>query len=274
MEEDADFDPELMLSNPSKPAQNKAWDGMLSQNPFADVKVRGFDEKVSDSSSDSGSDDGDEAKDDTDNEESKRAIGLVEIINEVESNEHDEDNRSQESYGYSVEDGIASKDSNDDQISIESDDDESFGPLQMDLYGLGTAQVEFKDNGGVEINLTDLASVASDGSYENRKSFSAEEKDMSKEKMDSLPGGENTREISAPPGKLGIVIDTTEHGLIIHKVKEGSPLENIIFPGDKILEIDGISARNLSASTFSKIIASRVNKMRKMVVETMAFEDE
>ena len=51
MEEDADFDPVLTLTNESKPAQNKAWDGMISQNPFADVNVREFDAPMSDSGS-------------------------------------------------------------------------------------------------------------------------------------------------------------------------------------------------------------------------------
>jgi len=293
MEEDADFDPVLTLTNESKPAQNKAWDGMISHNPFADVNVREFDAPMSDSGSgdvghihnnqnevdidddDDDDDDDDETKDNTDNVQPKRAIGFIDILNEVESNESGEDNRSLESYGFSVENGIASKDSMDDAISLESDGNESFGPLQMDLYGLGTAQVDFEDDGGVEINLTDLASIISDGSYENGDSFSADEKGLSsKIEMQSLPMGENRREIVAPPGKLGVIVDTTEHGLIIHKVKESSPLENIIFPGDKILEIDGMNARNLSASSFSKIIASRVNKMRKIVVESMPFDDE
>ena len=97
MEEDADFDSVLILMNESNPAQNKAWDDMISQNAFADVKVREFDAPASDNSSDNvghihtnqneididdddddndnddNDDDNGETKDNTDNMRPKRA---------------------------------------------------------------------------------------------------------------------------------------------------------------------------------------------------------
>ncbi len=52
----------------------------------------------------------------------------------------------------------------------------------------------------------------------------------------STPPGEFIREINAPPGKLGVVIDTTRNGPVVHQVKVESPLENLIHQGAKIIE--------------------------------------
>jgi len=56
-------------------------------------------------------------------------------------------------------------------------------------------------------------------------------------------GNKISRECFAPPGKLGIVIDTTPEGPVIHKVNPGSPLEGIVWPGDIIIAIDDVDTR-------------------------------
>ena len=74
------------------------------------------------------------------------------------------------------------------------------------------------------------------------------------------------RECYAPPGKLGVVIDSTSKGPVVHEVKGGSPLEGIVFPGDRIIAIDGEDTRTLPASAVTKIMAAKKDQQRRMTL--------
>ena len=74
------------------------------------------------------------------------------------------------------------------------------------------------------------------------------------------------RECYAPAGKLGVVIDSTSKGPVVHEVKGGSPLEGIVFPGDRIIAIDGEDTRSLPASMVTKIMAAKKDKQRRMTM--------
>jgi len=74
------------------------------------------------------------------------------------------------------------------------------------------------------------------------------------------------REVYAPPGKLGVVIDSTSKGPVVHDVKVGSPLEGIVFPGDRIIAIDGEDTRTLPAVMVTKIMAAKKDQQRRMTV--------
>jgi hypothetical protein len=75
-----------------------------------------------------------------------------------------------------------------------------------------------------------------------------------------------TRECFAPPGKLGIVIDTTMQGPVVHKVNAGSPLEGVVWPGDIIVAIDDVDTRAMSASAITTLMAQSMNKRRRLTV--------
>lgn len=75
-----------------------------------------------------------------------------------------------------------------------------------------------------------------------------------------------TRECFAPPGRLGIVIDTTVEGPVIHKVNPGSPLEGIVWPGDIIVAIDDTDTRALSANEITTLMAKNMNQRRKLTI--------
>jgi hypothetical protein len=75
-----------------------------------------------------------------------------------------------------------------------------------------------------------------------------------------------TRECFAPPGKLGIVIDTTMHGPVVHKVNAGSPLEGIVWPGDIIIAIDDVDTRAMSAAAITTLMAQSMNRRRRLTV--------
>jgi hypothetical protein len=75
-----------------------------------------------------------------------------------------------------------------------------------------------------------------------------------------------SREVVAPPGKLGIVVDTTVEGPVVHKVSEGSPLEGKLFPGDIIISIDGVNTRAMSAAAITQLMVRNAEQDRTMVV--------
>jgi hypothetical protein len=75
-----------------------------------------------------------------------------------------------------------------------------------------------------------------------------------------------TRECWAPPGKLGIVIDTTLEGPVVHKVNPGSPLEGVVWPGDIIIAIDNVDTRAMSASAITQLMIKTAKQRRKLTI--------
>ena len=54
-----------------------------------------------------------------------------------------------------------------------------------------------------------------------------------------------TRQVIAPPGKLGVIIDTTVEGPVVHHVDDTSALLGKIWPGDIIIAIDDVDTRGM-----------------------------
>jgi C-terminal processing protease CtpA/Prc len=74
------------------------------------------------------------------------------------------------------------------------------------------------------------------------------------------------REITAPPGKLGLVLTTSERGPVVQQVTAGSPLEGMVWPGDVIVSIDGIKTKNMSADQMTQYMTTNLFKQRKLTV--------
>jgi hypothetical protein len=64
-------------------------------------------------------------------------------------------------------------------------------------------------------------------------------------------------DVFAPPGPIGIVVDTTQAGPIVHSLKKSSPMQGLISPGDLILALDGKDVRRMNAATLTKLMAKR-----------------
>jgi hypothetical protein len=75
-----------------------------------------------------------------------------------------------------------------------------------------------------------------------------------------------TRQVYAPPGKLGLVIDTTVEGPVVHKVNSGSTLEQQIWPGDIIVAIDDVDTRAMSASAITQLMVQTAKQRRKLTI--------
>lgn len=73
-------------------------------------------------------------------------------------------------------------------------------------------------------------------------------------------------DVTAPPGPLGIIIDTTPEGPMIHSLKPTSQLLGYVNPGDLIVGLDGVDTRNMTAATFTRLMAKRSQGERQMTL--------
>ena len=72
--------------------------------------------------------------------------------------------------------------------------------------------------------------------------------------------------VIAPPGKLGIIIDTCSEGPRVHSIKGGSSLEGLIVKGDLIHAVDDEDTTEWSAHYLTKLVAKKSNMTRKITV--------
>jgi hypothetical protein len=91
--------------------------------------------------------------------------------------------------------------------------------------------------------------------------------------------GSNAKEeilhVFAPPGKLGVVIDTPDNGApIVHAVKETSVIYGRVQVGDKLVAVDDEDCRSMTAVKVSKLISRKsANPSRKLtIVRTTTIE--
>jgi hypothetical protein len=121
------------------------------------------------------------------------------------------------------------------------------------------------DPGNVDQATADKSSEKKSGG-ESGTGGSQSGDEMSSHAMSSLRQNLVSRTVLAPPGKLGIVIDTTLEGPVVHKVNPQSPLEGTLFPGDIIVAIDDVDTRAMSASAITALMVRTANQRRKLTV--------
>ena len=76
-------------------------------------------------------------------------------------------------------------------------------------------------------------------------------------------------EVDAPPGKLGLVIDTPDQGPpLVHSVNDLSVLAGQVHVGDKLLKVDGQDVASLTAARVSRMISQKSNNpSRKLLLK-------
>jgi hypothetical protein len=72
--------------------------------------------------------------------------------------------------------------------------------------------------------------------------------------------------ITAPPGRLGMVIDTTNKGPLVYHVLDDSPLVKKIFPGDFIIGLNNVDTRSMSSNQLSDMISQAIESHRILTV--------
>jgi len=74
--------------------------------------------------------------------------------------------------------------------------------------------------------------------------------------------------IRAPPGKLGVFIESCSNGKgpRVHHIKETSLLVNEVQPGDRILAIDEVNTSEMPASECTRLMASRKDQPKVITI--------
>lgn len=83
-------------------------------------------------------------------------------------------------------------------------------------------------------------------------------------------------DIYAPPGKLGVVIDTPDDGApVVHAVKDSSVIFDKLQVGDKLVAVDDEDVRSMTAIKVSKVISRKsANASRKLSIIRTVVVDE
>jgi hypothetical protein len=67
-------------------------------------------------------------------------------------------------------------------------------------------------------------------------------------------------DIYAPVGKLGLVIETADHGVpVIHSVHPSSPVVDQVFPGDELIAVDDQDITGMTAMDVSRLLAYKTS---------------
>ncbi len=80
----------------------------------------------------------------------------------------------------------------------------------------------------------------------------------------ALDGSALKGECFAPPGKLGVAIDTVSGHPVVHRVREDSPLSGVLRRLDVIVAVDEVDTFNMNAADVTSLVAKRMNKKRKI----------
>ena len=71
-------------------------------------------------------------------------------------------------------------------------------------------------------------------------------------------------ECFAPPGKLGVAIDTINGQPVVHRVKDDSPLSGVLGRLDVIIVVDEVNTADMSAADVTSLVAKRMGNNRKI----------
>lgn len=75
---------------------------------------------------------------------------------------------------------------------------------------------------------------------------------------------EEMLEIYAPPGLLGVVIDTPGGASpVVHAIKDTCPIRREIYVGDKLVAVDDVDVRNMTAVDVSKLISKKSGQAKR-----------
>ena len=72
-------------------------------------------------------------------------------------------------------------------------------------------------------------------------------------------------ECFAPPGPLGVIIDTTSNGPMVHSIKPTSQLLGIIHSGDFVIALDDIDTSAMTAPLLTRLMASKSQQPQRKI---------
>lgn len=158
------------------------------------------------------------------------------------------------SYTYSLDPGLAPS-----VISGKTNDSNGIAvPMEIPQIDLpGTADQATLRDSGIEMSASDLQLTESE--------LAMLPSNLGKS-ADSATSKRERRVVNAPPGKLGIIIDTTVEGPVVHQINPGSALEGQLQPGDIIVAIDDVDTRAMSAAGITDLMIKTAKRYRSLTI--------
>mmetsp|Transcript_435 Transcript_435/g.647 ORF Transcript_435/g.647 Transcript_435/m.647 type:complete len:506 (-) Transcript_435:138-1655(-) len=74
---------------------------------------------------------------------------------------------------------------------------------------------------------------------------------------------EDIYDVFAPPGPIGVVVDTTPKGCVVHSLRKTSSMQGLINPGDLIIALDDDDVTKLDASELTKLMARKAQQTER-----------
>lgn len=74
---------------------------------------------------------------------------------------------------------------------------------------------------------------------------------------------EDIYDVFAPAGPIGIVVDTTSKGCVVHSLRKTSSMQGLINPGDLIVALDDEDVTKLNASELTKLMARKAQQKER-----------
>jgi hypothetical protein len=75
----------------------------------------------------------------------------------------------------------------------------------------------------------------------------------------------DTFDVFAPPGPIGIVVDTSKEGPAVHSLKSTSPMLGLINPGDLIIALDDEDTRIMTAASLTRLMAKKSRQKERKI---------
>mmetsp|Transcript_22551 Transcript_22551/g.34383 ORF Transcript_22551/g.34383 Transcript_22551/m.34383 type:complete len:265 (+) Transcript_22551:173-967(+) len=164
-----------------------------------------------------------------------------------------------------------------------NDDDNSIPTMDSDYKQVNSGNFSLSDAGGTfntnNQSLTNFSHAASafgsmapspnitgaDAGHDYRDIHLGESPSHHRQQP---PPREEYLEIHAPAGKLGLVIDTPPDCStpVVHAIKDTCPIRSEIYVGDKLVAVDDVDVREMSATEVSRVISKKSGQERRKLV--------
>lgn len=99
--------------------------------------------------------------------------------------------------------------------------------------------------------------------YYNDDNEDGDDNESSVELNANIESSALSYDVFAPPGALGIVVDTTEKGCIVYSLKKSSPMQGLMNKGDVIIGLDNFDVRNMDAASLTKLMAKKAQQAER-----------
>ena len=151
-----------------------------------------------------------------------------------------------------------------DLIQTSESDDNSFTANKSNLNSKGPRARQERKHDANDSNEV-LHLVGSGDSDTDNISKSSSYSDLSSIQTADMKHSSTLKSVCyAPPGKLGIAIDTVNGQPVLHRVKETSPLFGVLRRLDIIIGVDEEDTSSMSAALVTSLMAKRIGKQRKI----------